>query len=92
MIGAGACIWDTDFHPLDPHQRREHQTRDACSAPVCIEDDVFIGARALILKGVRIGWGAVIGAGAVVTKNVEACQIAAGNPAKIVGAVHSQEK
>lgn len=90
MIGAGACIWDTDFHPLDPHQRREHQTRDASSAPVCIEGDVFIGARALILKGVRIGWGAVIGAGAVVTKHVEACQIVAGNPARVVGAVHPQ--
>ena len=87
LIGAGACIWDTDFHPLDPHKRREHQTRDACSAPVCIEDDVFIGARALILKGVRIGWGAVIGAGAVVTKDVGAGQIVAGNPAKVVGSV-----
>jgi acetyltransferase-like isoleucine patch superfamily enzyme len=84
LIGAGACIWDTDFHPLDPHQRREHQTRDARFAPIHIEDDVFIGARALILKGIRIGRGAVVGAGAVVTKDVEACQIVAGNPAVVV--------
>jgi acetyltransferase-like isoleucine patch superfamily enzyme len=90
LIGAGACIWDTDFHPLDPHARREHQTRDAHFAPVQIEDDVFIGARALILKGVRIGWGAVIGAGAVVTQDVGKHQIAAGNPARIVGSVFPQ--
>jgi len=87
LIGAGACIWDTDFHPLDPNQRRAHQTRDACSVPINIEDDVFIGARALELKGVSSGRGAVIGAGAVVTKRVESGQIVAGNPAKVVGAV-----
>lgn len=92
LIGAGACIWDTDFHPMDPQKRREDQTRDACSAPVHIEDDVFIGARALILKGVRIGRGAVVGAGAVVTKSVDAYQMVAGNPAKVVGAVYPLKK
>ena len=55
--------------------------------PIRIEHDVFIGARAMILKGVAIGRGAVIGAGAVVTKNVEAGQIVAGNPARVVGSV-----
>ena len=87
LIGAGACIWDTDFHPIDPYERRTHPTHKASCAPVFIQDDVFIGARAMILKGVTIGWGAVIGAGAVVTKDVGACQIAAGNPARIVGSV-----
>lgn len=87
LIGAGACIWDTDFHPLDPQQRRDHPMRKAQSMPIRIEHDVFIGARAMILKGVAIGRGAVIGAGAVVTKNVEAGQIVAGNPARVVGSV-----
>ena len=53
--------------------------------PVFIEDDVFIGARAMVLKGVRIGKGAVVGAGAVVTKDVPPNAIVAGNPARVVG-------
>src|SRR2546426_11340798 len=87
LIGAGACVWDTDFHSLDPEARRVHATRGAASAPVHIEDDVFIGARSLILKGVRIGSQAVIGAGAVVTKDVHAGAIAGGNPARVIGSV-----
>lgn len=92
LLGAGACIWDTDFHPLDPQARREHQTRGARSFPIRIEDDVFIGARAVILKGVTIGWGAVVGAGAVVTNDVGACQIVAGNPARVVGCVSVESR
>jgi len=52
---------------------------------VVIEDDVWIGARAIILPGVRIGQGAVIGAGAVVTKDVGNYEIVGGVPAKIIG-------
>lgn len=85
LIGAGACIWDTDFHPLDPEARRRHATKGAKCAPITIEDEVFIGARSLILKGVSIGRGAVIGAGSVVTKDVRAGDIVAGNPACKVG-------
>jgi acetyltransferase-like isoleucine patch superfamily enzyme len=50
-----------------------------------IEDDVWIGANVTILKGVNIAEGAVVGAGAVVTKNVPSYSIVAGVPAKIVG-------
>lgn len=85
LIGAGACIWDTDFHPLSPGQRQQHPTRDAGSRPIRIEHDAFIGARAIILKGVTIGWGAVVGAGAVVARDVAPCDIVAGNPARVVG-------
>src|SRR5258705_2314534 len=92
LIGAGACIWDTDFHPLDPNVRRQHPTRGAKCAPVTIEDEVFIGARSLILKGVRIGRGAVIGAGAVVTKDVNAGEIVVGNPARIVGSIFQRKE
>ena len=53
--------------------------------PVYINDNVWIGARAIILPGVNIGEGAVVGAGAVVTKNVEAFTIVVGNPARVIG-------
>jgi acetyltransferase-like isoleucine patch superfamily enzyme len=85
LIGIGACIWDSDFHPLDHEQRRVHATGGAACAPVRIEDEVFVGGRSLILKGVIIGSGAVVGAGAVVRKNVGAGAIVAGNPARVVG-------
>jgi len=70
LIGGGAGIWDTDFHPLDSEQRMMHPTSGTRSKPIVIEDDVFIGARAIILKGVKIGRAAIIGAGSVVRKDV----------------------
>jgi len=51
---------------------------------VTIEDDVWIGARAVLLHGVRVGRGSVIGAGSVVTKSVPPYAIVAGNPARVV--------
>ena len=56
----------------------------AVNSPVVIEDYVFIGPRAIILPGVKIGKGAVIGAGAVVTKDVDSMNIAGGVPAKLI--------
>jgi len=53
--------------------------------PVVICDDVWIGARAILLPGVHVGKGAIIGAGAVVTKNVPEYAIVGGNPARHIG-------
>jgi len=86
LVGANVVISDTDFHPLSPESRR-HDISAGASKPVTIEDDVFIGMQALILKGVTLGRGSVIGAGSVVTKDVPAGSIVAGNPAKVVGRV-----
>src|SRR5450830_1216116 len=61
LIGADVLIADTDFHPIAMEGRRYKGVSDAKSSPVVIEDDVFIGARSIILKGVRVGKGAVIG-------------------------------
>ena len=80
LIGSGALIFDSDLHPLEAGERHG---QGAC-APIVIEDDVFIGARAIILKGVTIGKGAVVGAGAVVTKDVQPGVRVAGNPAKVI--------
>lgn len=82
-IGANTTIIDTDFHPLGPDLRKK-TPQAADTAPIKIEDDVFIGMNCLILKGVTIGRGAVIGAGSVVTHDVPAGTIVAGNPARII--------
>ena len=84
-IGGGTSIYTTDFHSLDPIIRAsdEDQKYRRC-APVVIGDNVFIGAKCIILKGVTIGENSIIGAGSVVTKNVPANQIWAGNPAKFI--------
>ncbi len=58
--------------------------REDDDLPVVIEDDTWIGCNVTILKGVKIGRGAIVGAGSVVTKNVPNYAIVAGNPAKII--------
>jgi len=83
LVGSGAIITDGDAHPVDPDERRTGMT--GVRAPVVVEDDVFIGARSIILKGVTIGRGSVIGAGAVVARDVPPYSVAVGNPARIVG-------
>lgn len=82
-IGANSTVIDTDFHPLNSDLRRI-DPQGAKTAPIFIEDDVFIGMNCLILKGVTIGKSSVIGAGSVVTKEIPAGVIAAGNPAQII--------
>lgn len=85
LIGANVTIADTDFHPIKPEGRYcNGNPEDIGVASVVIEDNVFIGTGAIILKGVKIGRNSVIGAGAVVTKEVPANSIAAGNPAKVL--------
>lgn len=60
-----------------------HEKRPEDDQPVIIENDVWIGSCVTILKGVRIGRGAVIGAGALITKNIPPYSIAMGVPAKV---------
>ena len=72
-IGRGVKVgWDTVIMETDLHG---HSGKPAVSKPIVIEDDVWIGCRVLILKGVHIGRGAIIGAGAIVTKNVPALAV-----------------
>jgi len=75
-ISWDVVIMDTDQHVLG--------NPDDASGPVVIEDDVWIGCRAIVLKGVRVGKGAVIGAGSVVTKDVPAYTVVGGVPAKVI--------
>lgn len=77
-IASEVMIWTSQ------HDIRDSQFK-AIEKPVTIEDYVFIGPRAIILPGVTIGRGAVIAAGAVVTKDVTPLSIMAGVPAKEIG-------
>ena len=84
LIGSGCLITDSDAHPIDWIDRRDAREDKVRCAPVIIGNDVFIGARSIILKGVTIGDRAIVGAGAVVSADVPPDCIVAGNPAKIV--------
>lgn len=82
-IGGCVLITDTDAHPMDYVARRSSNDGTK-SAPVVIEDDVWVGAHCIILKGVTIGARSIIGAGSVVTKSIPADCVAAGNPCKVI--------
>ncbi len=82
-IGTNCTIVDTDFHPLEASAGRPRPAA-GLSSPVTIEDEAFIGMQVLILKGSRIGSGAVIGAGSVVAGEIPPRVIAAGNPARVI--------
>ncbi|HPA78767.1 MAG TPA: acyltransferase, partial [Kiritimatiellia bacterium] len=86
-IGGNVRIYDHDFHSLDFQVRREAEDQlQIQTRPVEIGDDVFIGANAIILKGVSIGARAVVGAGSVVSRNIGPDEIWAGNPARLIRA------
>lgn len=82
-IGGCVLITDTDAHPMDYVARRSSNDGTK-SAPVVIEDDVWVGAHCIILKGVTIGARSIIGAGSVVTKSIPTDCVAAGNPCKVI--------
>ncbi|MBE1530796.1 maltose O-acetyltransferase [Actinomadura algeriensis] len=71
----------TPTHPLDPAQRR---AKLEAAAPIVIEDNVWIGGGAIVLAGVTIGANSVIGAGAVVTRDVPPDVVAVGSPARVI--------
>jgi len=83
MMGPDVTILSSNhkFDRIDiPMSQQGHQE----SAPVIIGNDVWIGTRAIILPGRKIGNGVIIGAGAVVTKDVPDYAIVGGNPARII--------
>ncbi len=92
QISHGVNIIDNNTHSLNPTERHEEykeiiskgniqQRGNIQTAPIVIEDDVWISFNASVLKGVTIKKGAVVAANAVVTKDVESFTIVAGNPA-----------
>lgn len=89
-IGGGVLIIDTDCHPIDYNVRRI-SNEGTKSAPIVIEDDVWIGAQSIVLKGVTIGARSIIGAGSVVTRSIPADCIAGGNPCKVIKKLNNED-
>ncbi|WP_394243065.1 sugar O-acetyltransferase [Vibrio astriarenae] len=89
MIGPG-CVLSCAGHAIDPEQRVDGGLYD--SAPITVEDRVWIGANTTVCAGVTIGNGSVIGAGSVVTKDIPAGVIAYGNPCRVVREITEDDK
>ena len=83
QIGPHCMFMDNAYHSVDPEQRNVVPP----SLPITIGDNVWVGARAIILPGVTIGDHSVIGAGSVVTRDVPARTFAAGAPCRVVRSI-----
>lgn len=81
LIGDMVSVYDSDFHAISPTQR--HSAKGE-SKEVRIGQNVWLGSRSLVLKGVEIGDNSILAAGAVATKSIPPNVIAAGNPATVV--------
>lgn len=94
MIGHNVSIFDNLTHPISPLDRHNHykaisttghpQDIDLDAKDIEISNDAWIGAGSTIIRGIRIGQGAIIAAGSVVTKDVEDFTVSAGNPSRVV--------
>jgi len=102
LISHDVNIFDNSTHPVN-HKLRHLQfveiithghpkKIDLKEKSIKIKDDVLIGAKSIILKGVTIGEGAIVGAGSVVTKDVPPYTIVAGNPARIIREIPEDER
>lgn len=102
IISNNVHIYDNNNHPTSPHCRIDLCKSGFYSSlwhwkysdkePIYIEDNVWIGERSTILKGVTIGRGSIVACNSVVTKSVPPYSIVAGNPAKIVKQIETESK
>ncbi|PJJ11112.1 transferase family hexapeptide repeat protein [Flavobacterium sp. 1] len=85
-IGADTIVLDSDAHSLSFLDRRNDELdfKNKVNKPIVIGDDVLIGTRCIILKGVKIGARSIIGSGSIVLHDIPEDCIAAGNPAKVI--------
>jgi acetyltransferase-like isoleucine patch superfamily enzyme len=83
-IGDYACVYDSNHHPIEPDE-------DIVRAPVVIGRNAWLARGAIVLPGVTVGDHAVVAAGAIVSRNVPARTLVAGNPARIVRELRADE-
>lgn len=95
MFGPGVRLWDTNNHPISIKERNRQTVEISCDFPlfksyeskgasIVIGNNVWIGMDVIILAGVKIGDGAIVAAGSVVTKNVKESTMVGGSPAKYI--------
>ncbi|MFT6484856.1 MAG: acetyltransferase-like isoleucine patch superfamily enzyme [Neolewinella sp.] len=87
MIGGGVQVFDNDFHSISFDERMLKGDNKVRWKPVTIKRGAFIGANAIILKGVEVGEKSIVGAGSVVTRSIPPGQIWAGNPAQFIKSI-----
>lgn len=87
LVGPKVSFY-TAMHPIDAKQREQWLVY---AKPITVEDNVWIGGSAIILGGVTIGKNAIVGAGAVVTKDVEPNTIVVGNPARVLRKITAED-
>ena len=87
MFAANVIISDSDWHGI---YNRIRPFR--CTKPVVIENNVWLGERVIVMKGVTIGENSVVGAGSVVTKNIPLNTVAAGNPARVIKTINPNRR
>ncbi|MBB5057285.1 acetyltransferase-like isoleucine patch superfamily enzyme [Granulicella aggregans] len=103
LISHNVNIHDHNSHSWSAQRRHMHfnqifsaghpkELKDVPSSPIIIEDDAWIGFNATILKGVKIGTGAIVGAASVVTKDVAPYTVVAGNPAKVMREIPVEDR
>ena len=83
------CGFYTAIHPLDLVQRRDNLE---VAYPIHVGDDVWFGGHVVVLPGVTIGSGSVIGAGSVVTRDIPANVLAAGNPCRVLRPITEEDR
>lgn len=88
MIGPNVTL-STAGHPIEPEWRKKSAQ---FNIPIKIENNVWIGANAVVLPGITIGENSVIGAGSIVTKDVPANMVAFGNPCRVVRAINDHDR
>lgn len=95
QVAHNVNIFDNNIHSIDPKirnkeflQHYENDDSNLKEMEVIIEDNVWLGANAIVLKGVTIGENSIVGAGSVVTKNIPPNCIVVGNPAKIISEIN----
>lgn len=87
MIAPGVTLTTTG-HPIHPDLREDFRR---FSEPIVIEDKVWIGSNAVVLPGVRIGYGSVIGAGSVVSRDIPPMSVAVGVPCRVVRPITDED-
>ena len=103
FISHNVNIMDTNAHEINPFERQDSYSKllknglptekgNVKTSPIVIDNHVWIGFNTIILKGVRIGEGAIIAAGSVITKDVPNYSLVAGNPARIIKQITNERK